>query len=157
MKQTIILGLMLLVFGWLANDVYSTAYEHQSVFTSQELVSPSDRIKDSQISVYEDRIVIRLVGANWAKYTDTNSMDPLLDYGATGIEIRPESEEDIQVGDVVTYNASWTDNLVAHRVIETGYDSEGWYANTKGDNVSFADPGKTRFEDIEWVLAGVLY
>jgi hypothetical protein len=38
-----------------------------------------------------------------------------------------------------------------------GYDKEGWYAVTKGDNTGMNDPDKVRFEQIKFVLVGVLY
>ncbi len=157
MKTAIIFGILLLTLGWFANDVYSIGHETPAVFTSKELISPSDRIKDSQILVYKDKIVIMLDNANWAKYTDTNSMDGFLDIGATGIEVAPRNESDVQIGDVISYNADWTDGLVCHRVIDVGYDSDGWYAIAKGDNVTYADPGKIRFDQIDYVLVGVLY
>jgi len=157
MKQAIILGLILVFVGWFAHDVYSTAYHQPAVFVSKELISPNDRIKDSQITVYNDKIVIKIDNANWAKYTDTNSMDGLLDVGTTGIEVEPKNELDLQIGDVVSYKADWADGLVCHRIIDIGYDSEGWYAIVKGDNVNFADPGKVRFEQVKYVLVGVLY
>ena len=157
MKQAIILGVMLLSIGWFANDVVSSNYETPSVFVSKELISPGDRIKDSQILVYKDKIVIYVDDANWAKYTNTNSMDGFLDVGSTGIELRPKDEFDVQIGDVITYNAEWSDSLIAHRVIDVGYDQDGWYAIAKGDNVAYADPGKIRFEQIEFILVGVLY
>ncbi len=157
MKQAIILGVMLLSIGWFANDVFSSNYAMPSVFVSKELISPADRIKDSQVLIYEDKVVIYVDNANWAKYTNTNSMDGFLDVGSTGIELRPKDEFDVQIGDVITYNAEWSDALIAHRVIDLGYDKDGWYAIAKGDNVAYADPGKIRFEDIEYILAGVLY
>ncbi len=157
MKSTIILWGLLLILGWLANDVYSSSYEKPISFVSRELISPADRIKDSQILIYNDRVVIKMDDVYFAKYTDTNSMDPVLDEDAIGLEIKPEDEYDIQVGDVVSYRATWTDGLVAHRVVDIGMDEDGWYAITKGDNVAYADPGKVRFDQIEFVLVGVLY
>ena len=157
MKTTIILGLMLITLGWLANDAVSSNYEVPAVFVSRELISPADRIDETNILIYEDRIVIKIDHATWAQYTNTNSMDGFLDDGTIGIEIKPESELDLQVGDVISYESDWNESLVAHRIIDLGYDTNGWYAITKGDNVSFADPGKVRFENVRYVLVGVLY
>lgn len=157
MKKAILFGLLLLVIGWLANDVYSVAYEKPAVFVSKERISPSDRIQDSDLLIYEDKIVINVKDASWAKYTDTNSMDPLLDINSVGIEVQPTSELDLQIGDVVSYEAKYTDGLVCHRIVDIGYDKDGWYAITKGDNTSINDPDKVRFEQIKYVLVGVLY
>ena len=84
-------------------------------------------------------------------------MDPVLDQGAIGIEIIPLSEAEIQIGDIITYQPDWTDGLTVHRVITTGEDEEGWYCYTKGDNTSFVDPGKIRFDQIRYITIGVLY
>ncbi|MCD4759409.1 hypothetical protein K8R33_00800 [archaeon] len=157
MKTAIILGLILLTLGWFANDVYSLSYDKPTIFAVRNVISPADRIKDSQIVVYEDKIVINIDNANWANYTATYSMDPFLDIGATGIEVVPKDEFDVQIGDVITYGADWTEGLVAHRVIDVGYDADGWYAVAKGDNVSCSDPGKIRFDKVKFILVGVLY
>ena len=157
MKQAIFFWIILLSLGWFANDVFSYNHSMPSVFVSKELISPGDRIQDNQVLVYNDRIVIYVDDANWAKYTNTNSMDGFLDEGTTGIEVRPEGEFDVQIGDVITYDAEWSEALIAHRVIDVGYDQDGWYAIAKGDNVAYADPGKIRFEQIEFILVGVLY
>jgi len=65
--------------------------------------SPQDRIKDWQIEVYQNRVVINIDDAQWAAFADTNSMDPVLDKGANAIQIVPKSEDDIKVGDIVSY------------------------------------------------------
>jgi hypothetical protein len=84
-------------------------------------------------------------------------MDPVLDASANGIEIIPESEADIHVGDIVSYQSSSVEGTVIHRVVELGNDEEGWYAIMKGDNNQFADPGKVRFDQIKRVLVAVIY
>ena len=84
-------------------------------------------------------------------------MDPFLDTEANGIEIIPQSEKDIIIGDIITYQPAWTDKLVVHRVIQIGEDENGWYAYAKGDNSSAIDPGKIRFEQVKYILIGVLY
>ena len=119
--------------------------------------SPGDRLKEDQIHVYSDRIVIELKNAEWARFTDTNSMDPIIDEGAHAIEIVPKTPEEIQVGDIVSYESKYADGVIIHRVIETGYDSKGWYAVMKGDNLIKEDPGKIRFEQIKRVVVGILY
>ena len=41
--------------------------------------SPSDRIKDYSVKVFDDRVVIYLRDAYIAKFADTHSMEPVLD------------------------------------------------------------------------------
>ena len=123
----------------------------------EELISPYDHIKQDQIHVYADRIVIDLKNANWAEFTDTNSMDPIFDKGANSFEITPESEEDIHIGDIISYKSAYADGLIVHRVIDIGVDEKGWYCIMKGDNLKEQDPGKIRFNQIHGVLIGIIY
>jgi len=149
--------------GWLSNTVYSNLsgidFESPFSFTfkAPEIDSPSDHIKEDQIHVYEDKVLIDLENAMWARFTDTNSMDPLFDAEANTIEIKPESEEKIHVGDVISYRPKGEKSLIVHRVVEIGKDSNGWYAFVKGDNISQPDPEKIRFEQVNGIMVAIIY
>ncbi|MBW2965637.1 hypothetical protein KY342_00875 [Candidatus Woesearchaeota archaeon] len=163
-KRALLLALIcIFLAGWLSNTVYSnlSGIEFESPFSftfkAPEIQSPSDHIKEEQIHVYEDRILIDLENAMWARFTDTNSMDPLFDIEANTIEIKPESEEDIHVGDVISYRPDGEKNLIVHRVIEIGNDNNGWYAVAKGDNIDRADPDKIRFSQINGIMVAIIY
>lgn len=118
--------------------------------------SPANWVKESQISVYKDKIVISVPDAKISRYTPTKSMDPTLDSSANGIEIKPESPKQIHVGDIIAYQPKNENELIVHRVIKTGIDSQGWYCITKGDNANKAD-GKIRFENIRYVTIAIIY
>ena len=122
-----------------------------------ERPSPSDRIKENQIKVYEDKVVIQINNAKWAGFTDTNSMDPLLDEDSNAIQIIPESEDEILVGDIITYESELMDGLIIHRVIVISEDEQGKYFIAKGDNNPDPDPEKIRFSQIKRILVGILY
>ncbi|MBR9691006.1 hypothetical protein GOV08_04965 [Candidatus Woesearchaeota archaeon] len=124
---------------------------------SDEVNSPFDWIKEEQIHVYNDRVVIDLKDAEWATFTDTNSMDPVIDFGSNAIEIVPKSTEDIHIGDIISYKSKYSTGTVIHRVVEIGSDDEGWYAKTKGDNNDNVDPGKIRFSQVQRVVVAVIY
>ena len=124
---------------------------------SKEKNSPYDWIKLDQINVYENEVVIKIENPEWAIYTDTNSMDPLIDSTANAIEIIPKSEEDIHLGDIIAYEPELKEGIVTHRVIEISYDEEGWYTILKGDNNDKPDPGKVRFEQIKRVIVAIIY
>jgi signal peptidase I len=127
-------------------------------FTSTtDMAAPSDHIPESAISVLSDKVVIDLPGAVWAKFTPSGSMKPVFDTGANAIEVVPSSPGQINVGDIVSYQSDWMDTPVIHRVIQTGTDSEGWYAVMKGDNNSTQDPGKVRFPQVRRVVVAVIY
>ena len=124
---------------------------------SKDVPSPSDWIKEEQIKVYNDRVVIDLKNAGWAAFTDTNSMDPMIDSTANAIEIVPNSEREINVGDVVSYKSKYADGVIIHRVVKKDKDGNGGYFIMKGDNNPYEDPEKVRFGQIQRVLVAVIY
>ena len=158
-KTILILGFVGFMTAWLASGIMANSEKPASlnVFSgfNSERQSPSDLIKENQIHVYEDRIVLDIEGAVWSRFTDTNSMDPILDTGANAIEIVPKSAADIHVGDIASYDSEY--GTVIHRVVSTGFDADGWYAVFKGDNNAMPDPGKVRFDQIRRVVVALIY
>lgn len=122
---------------------------------STELDSPSDWIQESQIKVYHDKVVLDINKATWAKFTNTNSMDPFLDEKSHAIEIMPENPEDVNVGDIISYQTK--QGTIIHRVIDTGFDEKGFFYIVKGDNNKDVDLYKVRFENIKGVVVAVIY
>lgn len=133
----------------------------QELFTDEnkerDKPSPHDIIKQNQIYVYHDHIIIKVDNPEWAIFTDTKSMDPVIDSTANALEFVPSSKDDIHVGDIVAYRSEYKDGVITHRVTEISHDSKGWYAILKGDNNDRPDPGKIRFSQIERVLFGIIY
>lgn len=140
-----------------ANDVSGTMFTEDSSVNNKEKPSPFDWIKQDQITVYSDRVIIRLDNPEWAMYTDTNSMDPVIDSDSNTIQLIPSSEKNIHVGDIVAYESKYKPGIITHRVVEIGSDALGWYAKLKGDNNDSPDPGKIRFEQIRRVVVAVIY
>lgn len=124
---------------------------------NEEKPSPFNWIPERDISVQKDKVIIEIKNAQWSKFTNTNSMDPVLDNGANAIQIVPSSETDIHIGDIVSYQSKYAEGTIIHRVIEIGYDKEGWYVIMKGDNNPRQDPGKVRFSQIKRVLVAIIY
>jgi hypothetical protein len=116
--------------------------------------APTDYIKENQIEVTDNEVIIHVSGASISRYAATGSMKPTFDENANGIRIVPKSSEDIKVGDIITYKSG--DSLIVHRVIEIGTDSSGLYFIPKGDNNDVSD-GKVRFSDIKYITIGLLY
>lgn len=116
--------------------------------------APGDWIKKDQIHVYENAVVIDVNSASLSEYAATGSMKPTLDENANGIRIQPKSADEIQKGDIVTFQKD--SDLIVHRVIEKGEDAQGVWFITKGDNNN-ADDGKVYFNQIKYVTIGVLF
>lgn len=162
MQKTLIILFILSVFtlGWVSSSMYAIAANMNSLqpFGGQSVLdTPADRVSEDEIHVYSDKVVLDLKDASWASFTPTHSMEPLISEKAHGIEIKPKSPSEMKVGDVISYNSDFTTGLVIHRIIETGFDEQGWYAVVKGDNNAEQDPGKVRFDDVNGVLVGIIY
>jgi hypothetical protein len=123
-------------------------------FSDDSPKTPHDIVKDGQIEVYKDKVIIKIEDASLSKYAPTGSMIPVLNENSNGIRIKPESETDIQIGDIVTYEKD--DVLIVHRVIGKGKDNQGNYFLVKGDNNSIAD-GKVRYNEIRYITIGVIW
>lgn len=122
--------------------------------TGDEINAPHDFISEDKIIVYQDKIVLEIENYTLSKYSFSNSMAPVFGAGANGVGIKPKSEDELHVGDVITFRQG--DNLIVHRIIEKGIDKEGWFFITRGDKNSVAD-GKIRFSQIESVLVALIY
>lgn len=125
------------------------------LFGSEDVPSPKDRVQEDKIHVFPNQVLLDIRGAQWSRFTDTNSMDPVIDSGSNAIQVIPQSSDDIQVGDIISYDSEY--GTIIHRVIETGKDKEGWYATAKGDNNPSPDPFKIRFKQIKRVVVGIIY
>jgi hypothetical protein len=122
-----------------------------------EQPSPHDWVQEGNIIVEDGKITINLKDAQWSRFTDTNSMDPVIDENANAIQIVPKDISQIHVGDIVSYKSDYADGTIIHRVMEIGYDDMGWYCLMKGDNNNGMDPGKIRFSQIKRVVVAIIY
>lgn len=163
-KSIFLIFISIFLLGWLSNSLYANIGGLDfaqpfsfSLFKPKELNSPFNHIQKEQIHVFNDKIILDIPNARWAEFTNTNSMDPLLDEDANSFEIIPTSPSDIHIGDIIVYQPNTFDGLIVHRVIEIGMDGDGWYAVAKGDNLKRADPEKIRFNQIQGILVGIIY
>lgn len=119
--------------------------------------TPTDHLKEDDIEVYNNRVILNVQDAIYARFTPTASMDPVLDEKSNAIEIVPTNENQINEGDIIAYESKFADGIIIHRVIKKGEDQLGTYYIVKGDNNPEADPGKVRFEDIKSVVVAIIY
>lgn len=120
----------------------------------RDVASPSDHLSEGQVLVFDDRVIINISGASWARIADTNSMDPVLDSGANTLEMEPAGQESVNPGDIISYRHG--SDVLVHRVVETGEDGLGWYCLVRGDNAK-DQPVPVRFPEIEGIVVGILY
>jgi len=160
MKKLLITLVMILAFltGFLscyaANSVYIDRESPFFISLVNSKNQPSNWISEKNIEVFQDKVVIYVKNPFLSRYADTGSMLPTLGENANGIRIKPNSAEEINVGDIITYKK---DNiLVVHRVVAKGNDELGTWFVTKGDNNTETD-GRIYFKDIEYVTVALIY
>jgi hypothetical protein len=145
--------------GFFLKSFYDNEFEVKTELPQEneeenvELKAPHNWIREENIGVYADKIVIDLADlegrkTSWATYANTGSMLPTFGQGCNGLEFIPSSPADIHVGDLVAFKRD--DSLVIHRVVKTGIDNYGWFAFTKGDNNRFVDE-RLSFDMISFV------
>ena len=155
-KFAMILGVFFLGFVLVSFLYFEPGLKRPFSLFSGERDSPGDWLEERQIKVMQDKVVIDQENVILSSFADTNSMDPLLDASANGLEIKPKRGE-LKVGDVISYRSDLLGGVVIHRIVEVGVDAKGEYYFVQGDNNGVQDPEKVRFDQVEGVLIGVLY
>jgi hypothetical protein len=162
-KNFLVLGLIFLL-GFLSaslinyNFLYGTETPLLKDFGVTTITTnqvPADFVHEDQIEIYPDKVVINVKNASISRYAATGSMKPVLDENSNGIRIVPSTENDIHVGDIISYQNG--ENLIIHRVVERGKDSNGTYFILKGDNNPVDDGGKVRFKDIKYKTIAMIW
>ncbi|MBT3408184.1 signal peptidase I [Candidatus Woesearchaeota archaeon] len=145
--------------GFISSNIFfdSNNQNPLSLSATIEKNSPSNWINEDDLIIENDGIKIKLNNYIIARFSNTNSMDPFLDENSNAIEIKPENADQINVGDIVSYRVKGEVNPIIHRIIDIDYDENGYYYILKGDNNNLPDPYKVRFNQIGYVLVGILY
>jgi hypothetical protein len=146
--------------GVVSTNIYAQLQKEQPLSTgdsSTSVQTPQDRIKESQIKVYSNRVVLDVSNPEWASFTATGSMEPVLNEHSNAIEVIPKTENEIGVGDIISYKSEYATGIIIHRVVYKGQDEKGTYFVLKGDNNPTSDPGKIRFSQIQRVVVAIIY
>ena len=100
-----------------------------------------------EIAVYIVLIIAVLIVAQHLNVVVSGSMEPVMYRGdivvleqADLLGFHEFNPADVQVGDIVVYNAAWHEGPVIHRVIEIGQINDTTVYKIKGDNNKVADP-----------------
>ena len=102
-----------------------------------------------EIVAYVIIILLALVLAQHLNVVVSGSMEPEFYRGDIvvvekanlfGLGIQEFDPKDVQVGDIVVYNAEWVDEAVIHRVINITEINGSTYFVIKGDNNDVPDP-----------------
>lgn len=140
---------------------------------TREKPSPSDIVKEEAFN-YNDttgiltvdftktNIPFQKVPKIWIpSIPDTNSMDPVFDYGHNNLLLSGRDADDHSK--LIEFMASHPGNIavyqpqnIIHRVVEIGEDEQGRFYKFRGDNNYRNDPYKIRDTNISHVYAGTI-
>ncbi|RBQ23927.1 hypothetical protein ALNOE001_05950 [Candidatus Methanobinarius endosymbioticus] len=100
-----------------------------------------------EIAIYALIIVVGLLVAQHMNVVVSGSMEPVFYRGDIVVVekndflgINEFNPKNVQVGDIVVYNAKWFPNLVIHRIINETTVNGSKYFVIKGDNNNAPDP-----------------
>jgi signal peptidase len=100
-----------------------------------------------EIAVYIVLIILVVIAAQHLNVVVSGSMEPVMYRGdivvlekANLLGFQEFNPAEVEVGDIVVYNAAWHDGPVIHRVIEKGHINITTVYKIKGDNNDVADP-----------------
>ena len=100
-----------------------------------------------EIAVYIVLIILVLIAAQHLNVVVSGSMEPVMYRGdivvlekANLLGLQEFNPDEVEVGDIVVYDAAWHDGPVIHRVIEKGQINGTTVFTIKGDNNDVADP-----------------
>jgi signal peptidase I len=152
------------MLGFMTSNIYAnintekpSSFNNLTDNRTDEVASPSSWITEDQIGVYSQRVILDIEDPQWAVFTDTHSMEPVISSRSYAIEVVPKSADQINVGDIISYKSEYADGIIIHRVIDKQIDSEGTYFILKGDNNPTQDPGKIRFSQVQRVVVAIIY
>ncbi|WP_431061828.1 signal peptidase I [Methanobacterium sp.] len=91
-----------------------------------------------EIATYAIIILVGVIVAQNMNVVVSGSMEPVLYRG--DIVIIDKNPSNLQVGDIIVYNANWFKDPVIHRIIKIENSSNGPAYTIKGDNNPAPDP-----------------
>lgn len=141
--------IILLLLGMLFSVSLYTLIAHPAGH-APDVLSPSASIRLEDVSTSYTGVHIAIKEPRLVQFTDSKSMDPVIDTQSTGILV-PASLESIHVGDIIVY--AYGGRNIVHRVIEK-YE---YYLILKGDNLAQPDPVQVTQDMIVGKIVGVMY
>lgn len=151
---------MIFVLGFLSAHALSQINIEKPLSLGMSIINnpsaPQPIVKPNNIIISEDRITIFIANTSLSRYAATGSMLPLLNENSKGIKIPVTNQNELHIGDIITFKDSNSNDLIIHRIINIGVDEQGTYYTTKGDN-NLASDGKIRFDKIMYKLVALVY
>ncbi|VVB81893.1 Uncharacterised protein [uncultured archaeon] len=146
------LGFMLASAGFLLLDNSVTAGSRLAYSPTQ--VQSTQRIPFEAIKVYPDEVKIQYPGLQYAK-VKSDSMAPLLTHDSTVFEKVPASEDEIALGDIISFYEPSINSIVLHMVVGITETNGKTYFQTKGIANEEIDNWLVPFENVKGIMVGM--
>jgi len=114
-----------------------------------------ETVNIDDITLQDDKAIIILNNSHLSIFANTSSMIPAINHNTKALEVTPISASTLHIGDIISYQLDA--DIIVHRIIDIGFDSDGFYAITKGDNNNVVDPNKVRFSQIKGEVIALIY
>ncbi|MBN1644780.1 hypothetical protein JW851_01905 [Candidatus Woesearchaeota archaeon] len=151
--ELVYVGILIFILGFTVSSLFDSTEPRFASGGTVDRDNPADHISGDEIHLYADKLVIEQKGLRYASVEDTKSMEPILSSNSHVIETQADINK-LQKGDIISFSKEG--QVIVHSIFETGTDSEGWYALTKGYNNDFIDNWKVRVSDLKGVVVGIL-
>ena len=126
-----------------------------SMSTIQEKPSPSIRIGQDNLAFLPDKVVISYPGIKGSSYSDTNSLDPYIDDGMTGLSIPVNSETKLYIGDIISYKQG--NKVYTHIISAIEPNSNGNIYIVNGTYNKVLLSTRVSHEEVLFVKVGNIY
>lgn len=132
-------------------------YDYLESFRLPKDIPGSPSLEDVEFLIYENSLLIKYPELELVTGKNTTSMHPAIGIGHSGIVTLQFDPDDLQVGNIIAYNSSSTDVLIAHRIIEIVEDADGKCYMVQGDSNSVADRECVQSSQIEYLFVGAIF
>ncbi len=146
------LGFMLASAGFLLLDNTITAGTRLAYSPTQ--VQSTQRIPFEAIKVYPDEVKIEYPGLQYAK-VKSDSMAPLLTHNSIVFEKVPASENEIALGDIISFYEPSINSIVIHVVVGMITEDGKTYYQTKGIANEEIDEWLVPYENVKGIMVGM--
>jgi signal peptidase I len=151
MIKGVVIAIVFLILGFSLQAVPLPA--ETRLATTDVAVESTQRIPFDAYKVYPDNIQVDYPGLKYAKVS-SDSMAPLITHDSVVFEKAPESPDDINMGDVISFYEPSVDGTVLHMVVGIIQSDTATFYKTKGVANPEADPWLVPYGNVKGIMVG---
>ena len=148
------IGVIFFVLGYALASSAALSPESRLALSDEQVESVS-QIPFESIKVYPSDVRINYPGLRYAR-VKSNSMAPLITDTSTVLERAPSSQDDIHVGDVISFYEPSVDDVVLHLVTRIEKTQGKNTYRTKGLANENEDAWLVPYDNVKGILVGIV-